>query len=530
MTDDKSTSNLESPNVPMEFYIDAACCPRQKSHCARHNPMDSLQFSPVLFTLLSLFVSIILLFPFRKKLPYPPGPKGYPIIGNMGMMDQLTHRGLARLSKQYGGLLHLQMGGLHVVAVSTPETAREVLHVQDIVFANRPANLAIVYLTYDRADMAFANYGPFWRQTRKICAMKLFSRKRAESWASVRDEVESTSRKAAFGSSSNEGQEEFMAILQEFSKLFGAFNVADFFPWLGWIHHAQDFKRRLARSRNSLDGFIDTIIDEHIITRKKTRESLDSKDENEEVDTDMVDELLAFYSEDASKNNFDESKPGTIKLSKDNIKALIMDVMFGGTETVASAIEWAIAELIKSPEDLKKVQQELVDVVGLNRKVHESDLEKLTYLKCAMKEALRLHPPIPLLLHEAAEDSVLNGYRVPARSRVMINAWAIGRDPNAWDDPDKFKPGRFLDGKAPDFKGKDFEFLAFGSGRRSCPGMQLGLYALEMAVAHLLHCFTWELPHGMKSDELDMNDVFGLTAPRAVRLVAVPTYRLNCPF
>ncbi|KAJ6365213.1 hypothetical protein OIU76_030059 [Salix suchowensis] len=322
--------------------------------------MDSLQFSPVLFTLVSLFVSIIiLLFPFRKKLPYPPGPKGYPIIGNMGMMDQLTHRGLARLSKQYGGLLHLQMGGLHVVAVSTPETAREVLHVQDIVFANRPANLAIVYLTYDRADMAFANYGPFWRQTRKICAMKLFSRKRAESWASVRDEVESTSRKvlektgepvnigelvfaltrsitykAAFGSSSNEGQEEFMAILQEFSKLFGAFNVADFFPWLGWIHHAQDFKRRLARSRNSLDGFIDTIIDEHIITRKKTRESLDSKDENEEVDTDMVDELLAFYSEDASKNNFDESKPGTIKLSKDNIKALIMDVMFGGTETV----------------------------------------------------------------------------------------------------------------------------------------------------------------------------------------------------
>ncbi|KAJ6395784.1 hypothetical protein OIU77_020943 [Salix suchowensis] len=137
------------------------------------------------------------------------------------------------------------MGGLHVVAVSTPETAREVLHVQDIVFANRPANLAIVYLTYDRADMAFANYGPFWRQTRKICAMKLFSRKRAESWASVRDEVESTSRKvlektgepvnigelvfaltrsitykAAFGSSSNEGQEEFMAILQELFKAF----------------------------------------------------------------------------------------------------------------------------------------------------------------------------------------------------------------------------------------------------------------------------------------------------------------------
>ncbi|KAJ6906250.1 cytochrome P450 84A1-like [Populus alba x Populus x berolinensis] len=513
--------------------------------------LQSLQSPSMLFILASLFVSIILWFPIRKKLPYPPGPKGYPIIGNLGMVDQLTHRGLAALSKRYGGLCHLQMGGLHVVAVSTPEIAREVLQAQDVVFANRPANVAIVYLTYDRADMAFANYGPFWRQTRKICVMKLFSRKRAESWASVRDEVEFTVRqvsektgepvnigelvfaltrsityKAAFGSSSNEGQEEFMEILQEFSKLFGAFNVADFFPWLGWVN-AQDFNKRLARARDSLDGFIDTIIDEHI-AKKNNSKGLDARDEDEEVDSDMVDGLLAFYSEDASKHDFDESK-STVKFNKDHIKALIMDVMFGGTETVASAIEWAIAELMKSPEDLKKVHQELMDVVGLNRTVHESDLEKLIYLKCAVKETLRLHPPIPLLLHETAKDTVLNGYRIPARSRVMINAWAIGRDPNAWEDPDKFNPSRFLDGKAPDFRGMDFEFLPFGSGRRSCPGMQLGLYALELAVAHLLHCFNWELPHGMQPAELDMNDVFGLTAPRAVRLVAVPTYRLRCP-
>ncbi|KAG6779564.1 hypothetical protein POTOM_015956 [Populus tomentosa] len=124
--------------------------------------LQSLQISPMLFFILvSLSVSIILLIPMRKKPPYPPGPRGYPIIGNMGMMDQLTHHGLARLSRQYGGLCHLQMGGLHVVAVSTPEIAREVLQVQDIVFANRPANVAIVYVTYDRADMAFANYGSF---------------------------------------------------------------------------------------------------------------------------------------------------------------------------------------------------------------------------------------------------------------------------------------------------------------------------------------------------------------------------------
>lgn len=203
--------------------------------------------------------------------------------------------------------------------------------------------------------------------------------------------------------------------------------------------------------------------------------------------------------------------------------------MFGGTETVASAIEWGMAELMKSPEDLKKVQQEMSDVVGLDRMIEDSDFEKLTYLKCCLKETLRLHPPIPLLLHETAEDAEVAGYFIPKKSRVMINAWAIGRDKGSWAEADTFKPARFLESGVPDFKGSNFEFIPFGSGRRSCPGMQLGLYALELSVGHLLHCFTWELPDGMKPSELDMSDVFGLTAPRATRLVAVPTKRVVCP-
>lgn len=460
------------------------------------------------------------------------------------MMDQLTHRGLAKIAKQYGGIFHLRMGYLHMVGVSSPDIARQVLQVQDNIFSNRPATIAISYLTYDRADMAFAHYGPFWRQMRKLCVMKLFSRKRAESWESVREEVESTVRtvassigspvnigelvftltkniiyRAAFGTSSKEGQDEFISILQEFSKLFGAFNIADFIPWLSWVD-PQGLNARLAKARKSLDGFIDDIIDDHM--QKKLN------NDSDEVDTDMVDDLLAFYSEEA-KVNESEDLQNAIELTRDNIKAIIMDVMFGGTETVASAIEWAMAEMMKSPEDLKKVQQELADVVGPNRRVEESDLEKLTYLKCALKETLRLHPPIPLLLHETAEDAEVAGYHIPARSRVMINAWAIGRDKNSWDEPETFKPSRFLKAGVPDFKGSNFEFIPFGSGRRSCPGMQLGLYALELAVVHLLHCFTWELPDGMKPSELDMGDVFGLTAPRATRLVAVPSPRLECP-
>ncbi|KAK4366296.1 hypothetical protein RND71_014176 [Anisodus tanguticus] len=437
------------------------------------------------------------------------------------------------------------MGYLHMTVMSSPAEARHVLQLQDTVFANRPAPTAVKYLSYDRADMAFANYGPFWRQMRKLCVMKLFSRRRTESWDSVRDEVNSMTRvvststglsvnigelvfglatniiyRAAFGTCSDGGKDELLKIMHEFSKLFVEFNIADFIPWLGWAD-LKGLNTRIVKARASLDNFIDSIIDDHI-KRKKANYS-------DEGDSDMVDELLAFYGEETKVNDSDDLQ-NALRLTRDNIKAIIMDVMFGGTETVASGIEWTMAELIKCPGDLKRVQQELANVVGLHRKVEETDIEKLTYLKCCIKETLRLHPPIPLLIHEAVEDATINDYYIPAKSRVIVNVWAIGRDKNSWENPKAFKPSRFLKEGVADFKGSNFEFLPFGSGRRSCPGMQLGLYAFEMALANLLHCFNWELPDGMKPSEVDMDDVFGLTAPKATRLVAVPTRRLLCQF
>lgn len=296
---------------------------------------------------LSILCIIPLLFLFilsrSRRKRFPPGPKGWPVIGNMGMMGQLTHRGLAELAKQYGGVVHLRMGFLHMFAISGPAPAREVLQLHDNIFSDRPANHAITYLTYDRADMAFANYGPFWRQMRKLCVVKLFSRKRAESWDSARDEVDRMVRalglsagepvnvgelvfgltrniiyRAAFGSSSHEGQDEFISILQEFSKLFGAFNIADFVPWLNWMD-IQGLNARLAKARDSLDGFIDNIIDEHIQKKKKLNGG-----EDESGDTDMVDELLAFYSEEEDKVSESEDLQSSIKLTRNNIKAIIM--------------------------------------------------------------------------------------------------------------------------------------------------------------------------------------------------------------
>ncbi|KAJ8631510.1 hypothetical protein MRB53_024833 [Persea americana] len=511
---------------------------------------SSSPFQPwhLLFFFLSLLVFFFTAMK-RKRRRYPPGPRGLPIIGNMLMINQLTHRGLARLSRRYGGIVYLRLGSLHAIDVSTPEMARQILQVQDNIFSNRPATIAIRYLTYDRADMVFAQYGPFWRQTRKLCVMKLFSRRRAESWASVRNEVEATLRsiagragspvsigelvfgltsnmiyRAAFGLSPRQGLVEFASILNEFSKLFMAFNMADFIPWMGWLDPL-GLKKRMERARKSLDRFIDSIIDDHAAKKRVGHGGED--------DTDMVDDLLA-YLDDGGDGNIkgmgrEDDLQTSLKLTRDNIKAIIMDVMFGGTETIAMTIEWAMAELMKCPEELSKVQEELAQVVGLNRKVHENDLDNLPHLKCTIKETMRLHPPIPLLLHEATEDAEIAGYFIPAGTRVTVNAWMIGRDKSAWVDPDNYRPDRFLKDGSVDLKGNHFELIPFGSGRRSCPGMQLGLYTVELTLAQLLHCFNWALPNGMKTSELDMRDEFGLTVPKAVHLVAIPTPRLHCP-
>lgn len=196
-------------------------------------------------------------------------------------------------------------------------------------------------------------------------------------------------------------------------------------------------------------------------------------------------------------------------------------------DTSATAIDWAMSELLKHPCFMQKVQTELEEAVGLDRMVEESDLEKLHYLDKVIKETLRLHPVAPLLLpHFATEDCTISGFLIPEKSRIIVNVWAIGRDPKVWNDPERFNPERF-EGSSVDVRGRDFQLIPFGSGRRGCPGLQLGLTTVRYVLAQLLHCFDWELPDGVIASELDMTEEFGLTMPRAKHLMAVPSYRLK---
>lgn len=197
----------------------------------------------------------------------------------------------------------------------------------------------------------------------------------------------------------------------------------------------------------------------------------------------------------------------------------MQDVFGGGTDTSYITLEWAMVELVRNPPTMQKLQEEVRRKAS--RKgglVKEEDIHQMTYLEAVIKEVLRLHPPAPLLLpRETLDDCMIQGYNIPKKTRIFVNAWAIGRDPKHWEAPEEFKPERFLDGTL-DFKGTDLRFIPFGSGRRICPGLQFAVASLELALANLVHHFDWELPDGMEVEEFHTREAPGIVVQREGQL------------
>ena len=193
-------------------------------------------------------------------------------------------------------------------------------------------------------------------------------------------------------------------------------------------------------------------------------------------------------------------------------------------------IIWAMAEMVRKPKVLRKAQEEIRAVAGSKGRVQQADVAKLRYLKAVVKETLQLNPAAPLLLpRETLRQVSICGYDVPAKTRVLVNAWAIGRDPRSWGDrPEEFDLGRFDgDDGVVDFNGTHFELVPFGAGRRMCPGMAMGVATMEFTLANLLYCFDWELPEGVRVEDVSMEEAGGLAVHKKTPLLLVPT-RYKC--
>ncbi|KAH6818093.1 cytochrome P450 [Perilla frutescens var. frutescens] len=470
----------------------------------------------------------------NKNPPLPPGPRGLPLVGNLLSLDPELHTYFAGLAKTYGPIYTLKLGGKTGIVISSPEITKEVLKDQDITFANRDVPVAGREAAYGGADIVWTPYGPEWRMLRKVCVREMLSNTTLDSvYGLRRREVRQTIgylyRKAGspvdvgdqtFVTVMNvitsmlwggtvEGDEraglgaEFKQVVGEMTGLLGAPNFSDFFPALERFD-LQGIQKKMKGLAKRFDRIFETMIEERLkkMSGEKTK--------------DFLQILLQM------KDDGDAKTPFTMT----HVKAMLMDMVVGGTDTTSNTMEYALAEMMNKPQIMTRLQQELEAVVGKDNIVEESHISKLPYLHCVMKEVLRLHPALPLLVpHCPSATSTVSGYTIPKGARVFVNAWAIHRDPSIWENPLEFRPERFLDGKW-DYSGNDFKYFPFGSGRRICAGTAMAERMFLYSLASLVHSFEWSLPAG---ENLDLEEKFGIVLKKRIPLVAIPTPRLSDP-
>ncbi|GJX21582.1 geraniol 8-hydroxylase-like protein [Tanacetum coccineum] len=465
-----------------------------------------------------------------RKRRMPPGPFALPIIGNLLEIGPKPHESLANLSKKHGPLMSIRLGSVTSVVASTPDAAREILQRKDDVCSGRTVPDAVTALENHDSAVLWISANDDWRSIRKALNTYLTHQHKLDTLRDLRENVvdgmldfvrDSEQKneavnigKLAFAVALNqmsntilsqdvtgydsEDMGGFNTAVRTLMEVDGKFNIADIFPVLKpWD------PQNIRRQAKAAYGWFDKVTDSFISDRLKHRESKLPRC------CDMLDSLLDYSQDHETEFNLI------------HIKTLIVDLFIAGTETSSNTTEWAMTELLLNPDMFTRVRKEVSSILGEDGKIEETKLLDLPYLHAVIKETMRLHLSVPLLApHKTEKEVKLGEYIVPKNIQILVNVWAMARDPRYWEDPLRFMPERFL-GNETDYKGQHFEFLPFGSGRRMCPGIPLAHRVVSLMVASFVYYFDWELPHAR--EEMDMNDIFGLTLLRATPLVATPT-------
>ncbi|KAK7364773.1 hypothetical protein VNO80_13515 [Phaseolus coccineus] len=475
-------------------------------------------------TFIVLLFSVSFLFKTRRFRNLPPGPFSFPIIGNLHQMKQPLHRTFHALSQKHGKVFSLWFGSRFVVVVSSAEAVQECFTKNDIVLANRPRFLIGKYIGYNNTTVAVSPYGDHWRNLRRIMSLEVLSTHRLNSFSEIRrDEIMRLVRKLAHDSrngfakvelktrfsemtfniimrmvsgkryygedcdvSDVEEARQFRAIIKELVTLGGANNPGDFLALLR-LFDFDDLEKKLKRIGKRCDAFLQGLIDEH----RNRKESANT----------MIDHLLTQQ----------QSQPEYY--TDEIIKGLALVMLMAGTDTSAITIEWAMSNLLNNPEIVKKAKKELDSHIGQNCLVDEVDISELPYLQSVVYETFRLHPAAPMLVpHFSSEDCTIGKYNLPRNTILLVNAWAIHRDPNLWSDPMHFKPERFEN------ENEVNKLLHFGLGRRACPGSNLAQRTVSLTLGLLIQCFEWKRT---SNEEIDMNEGKGITVGRKFPLEAM---------
>ncbi|KAM3687147.1 hypothetical protein ACB098_10G056200 [Castanea mollissima] len=451
-----------------------------------------------------------------KAIPQklPPGPKPIPIIGNLLELGDKPHRSLAKLAKTHGPLMSLKLGQITSVVVSSATIAKEVLQTHDQFLSNRTIPDCIRAHNHQNFGLPWLPVSTQWRVLRKICNSELFAIKILDSnehfrRKKVQELLSEVHKSSLAGDTVDIGRAAFKTTLNLLSNTIlsmdladpnsdtarvykeivwnimeeaGKPNLGDYFAILKKVD-IQGIRQRMTIYFGKMLDLFDGIVNQRLQFRKSPSSI---------ASDDMLDNLL----------NISEENSGEI--DKSQILHLLLALFVAGTDTTSSTVQWAMAELLHNPETLSKAREELEQTIGKGNPIEESDIPKLPYLQAIVKETFRLHPTVPLLLpHKAEADVEISGFTVPKGAQVLVNAWAIGRDPSIWDNPDSFMPERFL-GSETDFRGRSFELIPFGSGRRICPGLPLAIRMVHLMLGSLVHSFDWKLEDGVTPQNMNM--------------------------
>ncbi|XP_047335714.1 cytochrome P450 76T24-like [Impatiens glandulifera] len=479
----------------------------------------------------------------RRKLP--PGPIGLPIFGNLFQVGPKPHVSFARLAKKYGPIMSLRLGSVTSVVVSSPEIAREILQKHDDVFCERAIPDAAKGQANFHISMVWLPAGNRWRMLRQAMHNHLAHKHKLDSLVDLRhkaarelvEHVKEVSQRrcgengemsaVAIGNlafstalnqmsnvcfSQNVAEYEsneilgFMKAVKTIMHVGGKFNISDLFPWLKTMD-PQGIRRKTKKAYDWLEARVDIFLNQRMDQIRNSNLSFNSTHDH--------DDLLHSFMDCGLKDP---------DFNTQQLKVLLIELMVAGSDSTSITAEWVMAKLLLNPDIMKKLRQEISEIVGTKGKIEEIDVLNLPYLQAVIKETMRLRFAVPFLMpHKSNEEVEVNGYVIPRNTQIFINAWAIARDPSYWEVPEKFIPERFLNSTV-DFKGQHFGFIPFGAGRRICPGMPVAHRMVSLIVASLVYHFDWKLPKGTTIDSLDMDDLFGITLPKATPLLAIPTF------
>ncbi|XP_010906241.1 cytochrome P450 81Q32 [Elaeis guineensis] len=487
--------------------------------------MDLIRYLAIFFAILLLLFTRL-----GRGKNSPPYPPSLPVLGHLHLLKKPLHRFLAALSARYGPIISLRLGSRPVLVISSPDAAEECFSKNDVIFANRPRFLAGKHLGYNYTTIVWASYGHHWRNLRRIATVEIFSTARLHSFSGIRREevmvlvrrlvsdfndedgyrkvqmkktffeltlnvmMRMIAGKRYYGEDVEDSEEarRFQEIVEETFALSATTNLGDFLPILRFLDY-RGAERKLKRLQEKRDAFMQGLIDEH---RRGDHGGGEGRRKT------IIDVLLSLQQGDPEY------------YTDEIIKGVLVVLLTAGTDTTAVTIEWAMSLLLNHPEALKKAREELDLQVGQDRLVDESDLPKLPFLHAIINETLRLYPPAPILpAHESSEDCIVGGYRVPRGTVLLVNAWAIQRDPRLWPEPTSFRPERLSEA------GRENEphgMLPFGLGRRGCPGEGLAMRVVGLALGALVQCFEWDC----SGEPVDLSEGAGLTMPKAEPLVA----------